>query len=167
MNMNNRTMAWRRHGCWVPIILIALIPVTAEAREARRPAVVGAYYFDGWTGKTSHITELLQTEFAGRKPVWGWKDDTIEIMQKQIDLCADHRIAFWSFCWYYPEGKNKATPLNNALELYLKAPNSQRLKLYLSIMPMAYARRFEQKVTETTERSALCFLRLPCCHARV
>lgn len=47
--------------------------------------MVGAYHFDGWTGQTSHITELLQTEFADRKPVWGWKDDTVEIMQKQID----------------------------------------------------------------------------------
>jgi len=44
-------------------------------------------------------------------------------MQKQIDYCADHGIAFWSFCWYYPEGDDKTTPLNNALELYLKSPN--------------------------------------------
>ena len=46
---------------------------------------------------------------ADRKPVWGWKDDTVEIMQKQIDYCADHGIAFWAFDWYYPEGKNKTS----------------------------------------------------------
>jgi hypothetical protein len=60
---------------------------------------------------------LLKTEFADRKPVWGWKDDTVEIMQRQIDYCADHGIAFWSFCWYYPEGETKTTPRNNALRI--------------------------------------------------
>ena len=58
-----------------------------------------------------HLTKLLKTEFADRKPVWGWRDDTVEIMQKQIDYCADHDIAFWAFDWYYPEGKTKTTPL--------------------------------------------------------
>ena len=57
----------------------------AQEQQDERQAMVGAYHFDGWTGQTSHITELLQTEFADRKPVWGWKDDTVEIMQKQID----------------------------------------------------------------------------------
>ena len=79
------------------------------------------------------MTKLLETEFADRKPLWGWKDDTVEIMQKQIDYCADHGIAFWAFDWYYPEGKTKTTPLNNALELYLKAPNCQRLKFCLLV----------------------------------
>ena len=57
----------------------------------------------------------------------------MEIMQKQIDYCADHDIAFWAFDWYYPEGKTKTTPLNNALDLYLKAPNCQRLKFCLLV----------------------------------
>ena len=57
----------------------------------------------------------------------------MEIMQKQIDYCADHGIAFWAFDWYYPEGKTKTTPLNNALDLYLKAPNCQRLKFCLLV----------------------------------
>ena len=82
---------------------------------------------------TIHVTKLLETEFADRKPVWGWTDDTVEIMQKQIDYCADHDIAFWAFDWYYPEGKIKTTPLNNALDLYLKAPNCQRLKFCLLV----------------------------------
>jgi hypothetical protein len=124
-----------RHGwrCLASVCLIALIPVTAQAQEVERRAMVGAYYFDGWTGQTFHITELLKTDFADRKPVWGWKDDTVEIMQKQIDYCADHGIAFWSFCWYYPEAENKTTPLNNALGLCLKAPNNQRLKFCLLV----------------------------------
>ena len=43
-------------------------------------------------------------------------------MQKQIDYCADHGIAFWAFDWYYPEGKDKTTPLNNALGLVPEGP---------------------------------------------
>jgi hypothetical protein len=95
--------------------------------------MLGAYYFDGWNGKTMHITELLKGEYSDRMPVWGWKADTVEIMERQIDYCADHAIGFWSFCWYYPEQENKETPLNNALELYLQASNRERLKFYLHV----------------------------------
>jgi hypothetical protein len=88
------TLAWRAQGWCVPAIAVTLTSMTAEAQQAERRAVVGAYYFDGWTGQTNHITQLLRTEFAEREPVWGWKDDTVAIMQQQIDLCADHDIAF-------------------------------------------------------------------------
>ena len=115
------------------VCLVMFIPVTAHAQQQKPRATVGAYYFDGWTGKTDHINKLLETEFADRKPVWGWKDDTVEIMQKQIDYCADYGIAFWAFDWYYPEGQNKTTPLNNALGLYLGAPNRKRLKFCLLV----------------------------------
>jgi len=135
--MGKQAIDGRRQGPWAswawPVVCLFLVPFTAQAQQAERRAMVGAYYFDGWTGQTNHITELLKTEFADRKPVWGWKDDTVEIMQKQIDFCADHVIAFWAFDWYYPEGENKTTPLNNALALYLKAPNSQRMKFCLLV----------------------------------
>jgi hypothetical protein len=120
---------------WLLVGLTALIPAVSVAQQAKPKAMVGAYYFDGWSGGTDeiHLTKLLTTEYADRKPVWGWRDDTVEIMQKQIDYCADHDIAFWAFDWYYPEGKTKTTPLNNALGLYLKAPNRQRLKFCLLV----------------------------------
>ncbi len=120
--------------CW-PLALVCLaafIPTIALAQQDRPKATVGLYYFDGWSSR-DHVTKLLATEFADRKPVWGWNDDTIEIMQKQIDYCADHGIAFWAFDWYYPEGKSKTTPLNNALDLYLKAPNCRRLQFCLMV----------------------------------
>lgn len=115
-------------------IVLAAIATTCLAAEPQKPrALVGAYYFDGWNGKTSHVTKLLETDYRHRKPVWGWYADTVEIMQKQIDYCADYGIGFWSFCWYYPEAPNKQTPLNNALELYLKSPNVARLKFCLMV----------------------------------
>lgn len=97
-------------------------------------AMVGAYYFDGWTSMPgTEQNKLLETEFAERKPLWGWRDDTIEIMQKQIDYCADHGIGFWAFDWYYPEGEKKESPLNDALQLYSKTPNRERLKFCLLV----------------------------------
>jgi hypothetical protein len=129
MSMSNR--AWP----FGLACLVVLIPMAVQAQQHRPKAraTVGAYYFDGWSGKTNHATKLLETEFADRKPVWGWNDDTLAIMQRQIDYCADHGIAFWAVDWYYPEGRNKTTPLNNALGLYLKAPNRQRLKFCLLV----------------------------------
>jgi hypothetical protein len=55
-------------------------------------------------------------------------------MQKQIDYCADHDIAFWAFDWYCSGGRNKTNPRNNALDLYLKAPNCQRLKFCILVV---------------------------------
>ena len=65
--------------------------------EASEPRIkLGAYYFAGWSGKCpyddgtpehawarnmpSHFTRRLATEFSGRTPVWGWRDDTMELM---------------------------------------------------------------------------------------
>jgi hypothetical protein len=121
--------------CIVWSCVISLVPWAAGADEPKpaRKAVVGAYYFDGWSGKTTHVTELLDTKYADRKPVWGWRDDTVEIMQQQINFCADHDLAFWAFDWYYPEGQDKFTPLNNALDLYLQAPNCDRMQFCLLV----------------------------------
>jgi hypothetical protein len=75
---------------------------------------LGAYYFAGWSGKSpyddgkpenawakgmpTHFTRKLATEFSGRTPIWGWRDDTPELMERQIDLAADNGIAYFSFC---------------------------------------------------------------------
>jgi len=128
-----RRTSWA--GDIVLACLFAVIPLTAHGQQPKLRATVGAYYFDGWSGKTDeiHMTKLLATKYADRKPLWGWRDDTVEIMRQQIDYCADHGIAFWAFDWYYPEGKDKTTPLNNALGLYLKAPNCQRMKFCLLV----------------------------------
>jgi hypothetical protein len=79
-------------------------------------ATLGAYYFDGWAGKSphagkaewakdapTHLTKRMLDEFPDREPVWGWRDDTPAVMERQIDLAADHGIAFFAFCWYHPD----------------------------------------------------------------
>lgn len=96
---------------------------------------VGAYYFDGWTGKTSHITRSLREDFKGRKPVWGWITSRPEIIQKQIIAAAEANIDFFSFCWYDSDlsKKNLAEPRNNALSLFVKAKEKKGLKFNLLV----------------------------------
>ncbi len=116
---------------------------------------VGAYYFDGWAGKNkyaddsnepwakdapSHLTRRFVNEFSNREPVWGWRDDSPEIMERQIDLAADNGVDFFLFCWYWSDNKGpinvEAVEKNNlhtSMELYLKAKNRDRLKYSLLI----------------------------------
>jgi hypothetical protein len=98
--------------------------------DQKDTVILGAYYFDGWTGKTQHVTDALKDSFPDRKPVWGWITSTPEIVNEQIELAADAGISFFSFCWYYSEKKD---PLNHALELYLSAPNKKKLQFSLLV----------------------------------
>ena len=88
-------------------LALLLLPSTAQTSTLPSsnslPVKIGAYYFDGWNPKDSHVTERLRTEFANREPIWGWQDDTREIMEQQIDFAANAGLSFWSFCWYWPE----------------------------------------------------------------
>lgn len=126
-----------------------------NAQENKINVQVGAYYFDGWAGKNkfaddpgepwaknapTHLTRRFVREFSDREPVWGWRDDTQEIMERQIDMAADNGLGFFLFCWYW---KNNKGPINieaiekdclhTSLELYQKAKNRNRLKYSLLI----------------------------------
>lgn len=111
-------------------------------------ARIGAYYFDGWAGKSkladkaewarnapTHLTERMLKEFPGREPVWGWRDDTLEIMERQIDLAADNGLAFFAFDWYFSANEKEVqeNPLHKGLELFLKAKNNSRMKFCLLV----------------------------------
>jgi len=108
---------------------------SSGANEMSRQRIkAGAFYFDGWSrlDDTKHLTARLTGEFGSRRPVWGWLDDTLEIMEKQIGCAADAGLGFFAFDWYSPE-RNKQTPLNHALSLYLKAGNRERLEFCLLV----------------------------------
>lgn len=116
---------------------------------------VGVYYFGGWAGinpysehlgedwaknAPSHLTKKLALEFGNREPIWGWRDDSVEIMEKQIDLAADHGIEFFMFCWYWSNDKGAISTekideisLHKCLDLYMKAKNRHRIKFGLLI----------------------------------
>lgn len=99
---------------------------------------LGAYYFDGWTGKSEfHLTKNLVDSFPDRKPVWGWKTSTPEIMSKQIDVAAQYGISFFSFCWYFRRDKASSRVdmdvKNNALNLFIKSPNKDKLSFNILV----------------------------------
>jgi len=126
-----------------------------NAQDTKAHMKVGAYYFDGWAGKNSladdpnepwaknaptHVTRRMVEEFSDREPVWGWRDDAQEIMERQIDLAADNGVEFFLFCWYWRDSNGpinlesiKNVSLHTSLNLYLKAKNKNRIKFSLLI----------------------------------
>jgi hypothetical protein len=107
------------------------------AQNRAKDVKLGAYYFDGWTGKTMHIKKKMVDSFPERKPIWGWETSKAHLMTTQIDLASKAGISFFSFCWYF--GKNKDTGVvhadlkNNALDLYLNASNRKKLGFNLLV----------------------------------
>lgn len=120
--------------------------------------LVGVYYFDGWSGVNrsqaawakngpSHLTERLTTDFSYRTPLWGWRDDDIAIMERQIDLAADNGVDYFLFCWYwradqrnFDEEAVENLNLHTSLELFMRAKNHHRMKYALLIANHAGAR---------------------------
>ncbi len=140
----------------VAVLVITLFPTISYAQTAKQSkASVGAYYFDGWAGQShqandpnqpwakdapTHLTRRMLEEFPEREPIWGWRDDSLPIMEQQIDLAADHGLEWFAFCWYWHDnGKpiNRAAiesdPKHAGLNLYLKAKNNPRLKFCLLV----------------------------------
>jgi hypothetical protein len=127
----------------------------APPKEKKMAMTVGAYYFEGWAGRNrhaddpkepwakdapTHLTRRMIEEFPEREPVWGWRDDRQEIMERQIDLAADAGLGFFAFCWYWHDnGKalnRKAVAEDSkhiCLDLFLKARNRKRLKFCLLV----------------------------------
>ena len=128
----------RQREAWTALGALAAILLLSGARlpgQSAAPASVraGAYYFDGWTAGSSHLTPRLRQEFFDREPIWGWQDDSLPVVEQQIDCAADHGLSFFAFDWYWPEGADKHTPLNTGLDLYLQARNRQRLQFCLLV----------------------------------
>ncbi len=139
------------------IFVLALVTIRADpdTQSSLPPPRVGAYYFEGWAGRSqfandtnqpwarnapTHLTLRMLEEFPGREPVWGWRDDSLEIMERQIDLAANHGLAFFAFCWYWHENglaihpqKIQEDPKHTCLDLFLKAKNRDRLKFCLLV----------------------------------
>jgi hypothetical protein len=151
-------VAWLIIGALTAILYETLVlgaPAEGKQGEPGSKATVGAYYFDGWSGRNTHagdpqeawasmapthLTRRMVEEFPEREPIWGWRDDSLSVMERQIDLAADHGVNFFAFCWYWHDNGEsineraiQADPLHTGLELYLKAKNRHRLKFCLLV----------------------------------
>lgn len=128
----------RNLGIGVLLLAGLMAALRSEVYAQDKPSkqlLVGAYYFDGWTGKTPHITKSLTENFKERKPVWGWVTSTPEIIQKQVDAAASANLDFFSFCWYDSDlsKKNEEEPRNNALRLFINTEHKKGLKFNLLV----------------------------------
>jgi hypothetical protein len=135
-------------------LLLCLPP--AFAADAAPRMKLGAYYFDGWAGHSSqddgrpehawakgmpsHFTPKLAGEYSGRMPVWGWRDDTLEVMERQIDLAADYGVAFFSICWYWRDNRKpinvqaiEEASTNTGVRLFMQAKNNHRMEFCLLV----------------------------------
>lgn len=141
---------------WAAILILPAHTWGADIPGAQPRMKLGAYYFAGWSGKSpyddgsvsnawargmpTHFTKKLATEFSGRTPVWGWRDDTPELMERQIALAADHGITHFSFCWYWHDNKG---PINVGgieedskhlpMRLFMGAKNNDRMEFSLLV----------------------------------
>ncbi|MFV0330618.1 MAG: glycoside hydrolase family 99-like domain-containing protein [Dysgonomonas sp.] len=121
-------------------------------KQDKTTPLIGAYYFDGWAGQNSnktdswaknaptHLTQRMVNEFSNRQPLWGWRDDSLSLMEKQIDLAATNGIDFFIFCWYWSNGKGPINikgienqPLHTSLNLFMKARNKHKMKFALLV----------------------------------
>lgn len=146
---------------------------------------LGAYYFAGWAGKNArddgtpenawakgmpgNATKMLVTDYTGRMPPWGWRDDAPGVMEQQIDMAADHGISFFSFCWYWFDNKgpiNKEEIQNSRLHLamqrFMRAANNHRMEFSILV---ANHGGFEIIGTQAWKDAADCWIELfkhPC-----
>jgi hypothetical protein len=104
------------------LALLALVPALARTSTVPTPSArVGAFYFDGWAGPLSsfHFGGLLGTQFSGRRPLSGWRDNTPQAIEAQLRWAHADGIGFFAFDWYYnPDPGNG--PINMAHDTYLK-----------------------------------------------
>lgn len=149
-------------------LLFSLTGWAIDATASKKPQLkVGVYYFDGWAGHhrsandpnepwaknaPSNSSKRLVEEFGEREPIWGWRDDSQEIMERQIDLAADNGIEFFLFCWYWKDNGGpinptaiESLPMHTSMNLYMKAKNKKRIKFGLLV---ANHQGFEIKGTE-------------------
>jgi hypothetical protein len=132
------------------LCFLLLIVGMSSFAQNEKPGIIGVYYYDGWSGKnrqadnpdepwakntSRQVTKRMIEDFPDREPVWGWRHDAQEIMERQIDLAADNGIDFFLFCWYWRDDKgpiNKALidsiPQHVSLKLYMNARNKNRIK---------------------------------------
>lgn len=148
-------------GCVRAVLSICLLIIAGCSKdyvtaETKAQIKLGAYYFAGWAGKCplddgapdhawavgmpTHFTKKLAFDYSGRKPIWGWRDDTDAIMEQQINLAADHGIAYFSFCWYWKDNKGpinvpaiESDSKHIAMYKFMNAKNNSKMEFCLLV----------------------------------
>ena len=131
-------------GLWIAGLLAMAALSPCAPAGAATSATVGVYYFEGWYHDAPGLiaafaNEELRNDFPEREPIWGgglWRGDTVPIMEQQIDLAADHGIAFFSFDWYWYDtpAATSNDGINSGLKHFMLASNRDRMKFNINIV---------------------------------
>lgn len=120
------------------LLLNLLTPITIINAQTVQ---FGCYYYDGWAGIEPYgVTAKLKNDFPKREPIWGWRDDDIAVMEKQIDVASKNGIDFFTFCWYWADSKYSFNEkdvveclAHSGLELFMRAKNKKKMKFSILI----------------------------------
>lgn len=101
------------------ILLLAAAGAARPQATASPSGRIGAFYFDGWAGPLTnfHFDGLVGTQYAGRRPLSGWRDHRPAAILAQLRWARAAGISFFVFDWFHaPHPANG--PLNNAFDTY-------------------------------------------------
>lgn len=111
------------------------------AASTQTKALLGAYYFDGWSGPLTnfHFQGLPLGPYQDRQPFSSWQDNGTCAVEEQLATAHNFGVDFFVFDWYYnvavtDPGEN----LNSALEITHALPdrhNMQYAILYVQGSP--------------------------------
>lgn len=140
------------NSCSDGAVCAAATPSPAPDQKLAAKANIGVFYFDGWYSESdnSHFKGLLDDpQWAGRKPLSGWKDDTPEIVSQQLKWAHDDGVSFFLFDWYnLDNGRphvSASLSLNNALQTYQKLPDHAGVRFALNaVIAPTYAYTAQQ-----------------------
>ena len=94
------------------VLLINGFTVILGMAQSADPKI-GAYYFDGWSGTTFHITDELRQSYPEREPIWGWMTSSQEIVDEQIKYAWNEN---GEGAWLTP-GKKGLNPLDGVKQV--------------------------------------------------
>jgi hypothetical protein len=117
---------------WILAIVLTCVSNSTFGQKTKNK--IGAYYFDGWSGTTFHITDDLKQNYPEREPVWGWVTSNQQVVDEQVAMAAGAGLSFFSFCWYHRNGKTvEELPENRALSFYKSSKNVKKLEYCLLV----------------------------------
>jgi hypothetical protein len=156
-NIGSRKNILIRRCLYFALTVFMMFLVLDVGAQQMKPCIkLGAYYFGGWSGRSryddgtpehawakgmpTHISKKLTTQFAGRTPIWGWRDDAPGVMEQQIDLAADNGISFFAFDWYWHDNKGpiniqaiQRDPKHHAMYQFMKAKDNNKMEFCLLV----------------------------------